>query len=376
MGNLFKVIKNMGGRLLLAGMFILPLMVGFSSPVAAAGQSTGAVYTQSNAADGNQVLAYDRATDGTLTFQNAYDTGGLGTGAGLGSQGALILSSNRRWLFTVNAGSNDISVFGVRSSGLMLASVTASGGTSPISLTQWGSYLYVLNAGDPGNITGFMIDSRGRLTPLAGSTQYLSNGGVGTSPGPAQISFTPDGSALVVTEKGTNLIDVFPVVNGIAGSATINTSNGTTPFGFSFDRNGNLIVSEAFGGAADASAVSSYAIDGTTLNVISPSVPDNQSAACWVLVVNRYAYTTNTGSSSLSSYRIRSDGAIKLLNATAGMTGDGSSPIDMALSAGGYVYALSGGTSTISAFQVMPDGSLAPVSTTSVMVGAVGLAAR
>ena len=78
---------------------------------AAAGSPRGdAVYTQSNAASGNAILAYDRAKDGTLTPAGSFATGGTGTGGGLGNQGAVALANNGRFVFVVNAGSNDVSV--------------------------------------------------------------------------------------------------------------------------------------------------------------------------------------------------------------------------------------------------------------------------
>jgi 6-phosphogluconolactonase (cycloisomerase 2 family) len=131
---------------------------------------------------------------------------------------------------------------------------------------------------------------------LPGSTRPLS-GGSGADP--AEVSFNRDGSLLVVTEKATNLIDVYVVgSNGAAGPPTSNPSAGMTPFGFAFDQRNHLIVSEAFGGAPNASAVSSYsaALSGI-LSVISESVPDLQTAACWIVITNsgRYVYTSNTG---------------------------------------------------------------------------------
>src|SRR5439155_1643180 len=154
-----------------------------------------------------------RAADGTLGAAGTIATGGTGTGGSLGSQGAVALSDDGRRLFAVNAGSNDVSVFDVGPTGLSLASQTASGGTLPISLTAHGSLLYVLNAGGAGNISGFSVGATGGLTPFAGSTQPLS----GTNVGPAQVSFSPDGRRLVVTEKNTNLLDVYAVdANGVA----------------------------------------------------------------------------------------------------------------------------------------------------------------
>ncbi len=165
----------------------------------------------SNAAAGNSILVYDRAPDGTLSLAGEYATGGLGAGAGLGSQGALVLSDSGRWLFAVNAGSDEISIFGVRGDQLLLLDVVPSGGEGPISLTNYENLLFLLNSGGAGNIAGFAFNHSGELTPLEGSNHSLSNGGTGDPVGPAQIQFTPDGDHLVVTEKATNLIDVFDV---------------------------------------------------------------------------------------------------------------------------------------------------------------------
>jgi hypothetical protein len=113
-------------------------------------------------------------------------------------------------------------------------------------------------------------------------------------------------------------------------------SSGQTPFGFAV-RGPDLIVTEAFGGATDASAASSYELnrDGN-LEVISPTVATTETSACWVVVTGsgRFAYTANTGSGTISGYRLGTDGALTLLNAdgVTGITGANSSPADMTLS--------------------------------------------
>jgi 6-phosphogluconolactonase (cycloisomerase 2 family) len=239
--------------------------------------------------------------------------------------------------------------------------------------------LYVLNAGGSGNISGFRVRANGELVPLEGSTQPLSNGGTGDSPQPAQISFHPSGDLLVVTEKMTNLITTYEVDDGIAGPPVTHPSAGMTPFGFAFGKRNDLIVSEAFGGAPDASAMSSYRVDDDSFELISPSVPTMQTAACWVVITNngKYAYTTNTGSGSISSYEIAKDGSLTLLDSQAGLTGDGSSPIDMALSNNSrYLYAIGAGSSAIHIFRVRSDGSLESLGEVSVPAGSLGLAAR
>jgi len=369
-----KLFNHFGVRLLLVAVFILTLTAGITNPAAAASsKASGAVYTITNAASGNEVLAYNRSSDGSIAFQGAYATGGLGSGAGLGSQTALVLSQNNHWLFAVDAGSNQISAFAVGADGLELVDTVDSGGVLPVSLTTYKDWLYVLNAGGSGNISGFAIGNDGSLLPLAGSTQPVSNGGVGPVPGLAQVAFNSDGTSLVVTEKSTSLLDVYEVVDGIAGTPATYPSEGATPFGFAFDRHNHAIVSEASG------SVSSYEVEGSNFNAISPAVGNGQVAACWIAISNngKFAYTTNAGSGTISSYQIGEDGSLTLLDATAGVTGAGSTPLDMAFSNNGsFMYTLAAGAHTIVIFQFASDGSLSSLGTVDVPVGVNGLAAR
>jgi 6-phosphogluconolactonase len=377
--KILRFAQHLGTRMILIAVFLLPLIAGFTTPVAAKdNNSQHVVYTMTNAASGNEVVVLQGSSIDSLS-QTSFSTGGLGSGTGLGSQGSVILSEDNRWLFVVNAGSDEVSVFAVRKNGLKLTDVVDSGGIMPISLTFHDRILYVLNAGGSGNISGFTLRNNGTLTPLHGSTQALSNGGVGHSPQPAQISFHPQGNLLVVTEKMTNLIVTYEVHNGIAGPPLTHPSAGMTPFGFAFDRHGLLIVSEAAGGAPEASTMSSYQVNDDEFEVISPAVATTQTAACWVLISKdgKYAYDTNTGSGSISSFLIGKDGSLTLLDAQAGLTGDGSSPIDMALTNDGrFLLAIGAGSSMIHAFEVKADGSLVPLGEVSVPAGSVGLVAR
>ncbi|HTK52226.1 MAG TPA: beta-propeller fold lactonase family protein [Gemmatimonadaceae bacterium] len=349
-----------------------------TAALARGGSDVGAVFTLSNSASGNAVIAFVRGADGTLTLAGTFATQGNGTGAGLGSQGAVALSGDGRFLFAVNAASNSITSFAVDGASLTRVSTVASGGTLPISLTTHGNLVYVLNAGGIENITGFSVSQNGGLTMLPGSSRPLS----GTGVGPAEVGFDPSGSSLVVTEKNTNRIDVFAVGNnGLASAPVVNASAGQTPFGFAFNQQGVLIVSEAFGGGADASAVSSYTL-GTngTLAIESASVPTTETSACWVAVTNngKFAYAANTGSSSLTGYRV-DHASLTILNAD-GKTGiTGTTAIDVALSRNSqFLYTLTADSHSISAFSVRQnDGSLTPASGASGLpVGTVGLAAK
>lgn len=347
-------------------------------------RSIGAVYTMSNSPEGNAVLVFDRDRVGRLTPAGQYGTGGLGTGTGLGNQSALILDPANRWLFVVNAGSDDISVFAVTETGLTLVDREPAGGERPISMAYSHNLLYVLNAGGTvgtaDTITGFSVGADGALSPIAGSTQTLS----AADTGPAQITFSTDGDVLVVTEKATNLIDTFTVdSNGVAGPVNSHVSSGTTPFGFAIGKRDQVIVSEAAGGAAEQSSVSSYQLgkDGS-LSIISYSIGTTETAACWAVVSSdgRFAYITNAGSGSISGYNVGFDGSLALLDANGrtGLTGKNSGPLDMALSNDGRnLYTLNGGSDTIGVFRVKANGGLSgQYSQIEVPATANGIAAR
>src|SRR5437868_11408585 len=97
--------------------------VGAAFPTLASAQSkyvAGAVFVMANAADKNEVIAFERAANGTLSDSVSYDTHGRGSGGitdPLESQGSLTLSHGHSLLFAVNAGSGDITIFNVHKSG-------------------------------------------------------------------------------------------------------------------------------------------------------------------------------------------------------------------------------------------------------------------
>jgi 6-phosphogluconolactonase len=365
------------GTLVVAAALTAVLLV-MAAPAMASGGGKGAVYTLTNAASGNEVAVFHRGNDGSLTPAGTVATGGNGTGAGLGSQGAIVLDGRR--LLAVNAGSNTLSLLHVNRRGKpVLADVEPSGGVGPISVTVHGKVVYVVNQGDAthaAKIHGFLA-LWGNLVPLSGSSQPLST----AAPGPAQIEFNPNGKQLVVTEKTTNLIVTYKVRHGRAGAPNAQPSAGVTPFGFAFDKRGRLIVSEAYDGAADASVLSSYYLARNgTITPITANVATTETAACWVVVTRngRYTYTTNTGSNSISGFRIASDGALTLLDADGKTATTGAGPLDLALAKKSrLLYSLNSGVPEIQGFAVNGDGSLDPLgSVGGLPAGTVGLAAR
>ncbi len=332
---------------------------------------TGDVYVETNDATRNEIVVLHRAANGKLASTKTFATGGRGSGMPrLGSQNPLILSDDGTRLFAVNVGSNEISVFDVTSSGLILVDRVPSGGAAPYSLSLRGRLLYALNegsmvSGSPANITAFTVSAAGTLTPLSGSTRPLST----AYPAPAQVSFSPDGRSLVVTEKATSRIDTYTLgADGRASAPVVHPSAGETPFGFAFRDDGIVVVTEAHNAAPGAASASSYSL-AAGFSLISPSVRDTQTDVCWTVITRdgRYAYITNFGSGTVSSYTLAANGSLTLLEAVAARTAQAQGPRDQDLSKGGdYLYVLDIGfadhaTQAVNAFAVGADGHLTKV---------------
>ena len=351
--------------------FILTLIgAAFSLAAYAAGTAVdsqqaeaGRVYVLSNKLE-NSVLVFNRASDGSLSFLEEVSTGGAGTdgtGDPLASQGSIALRDDNKVLVAVNAASGDLTAFQVTDSGLKFGSKVASGGFFPISVTINEGLVYVVNRLGFPNIAGYTVSDTGELAPIAGSRRNLAGGPLSNA---GQISFTPDGQELIVTEKGTNLIDVFNVLpSGQTEFRRAFLSRGITPFGFAFGPADSVIISEATGGLPMAATTSSYRIrSGGGLQRVSSAVPDNGTAACWVVVTGATAWVVNTASASISSYDVGNDGSITLAQAVAASTGDGTVPIDAAASSDNqFLYQVLSATGEIAVFAI--DGvALTPLS--------------
>jgi 6-phosphogluconolactonase (cycloisomerase 2 family) len=334
----------------------------------------GAVFTQSNDASGNRVLAFSRAENGDLMPAGEYPTGGLGLGQGLGSQGAVAMTPDGRVVLAVDAGSNEISSFSVHGSTLKLRSHMPSGGVRPVSVAALGSLVYVVNQGEPANVVGFHLRPSGELVPIPGASQALSV----ANANPAQVGISAYGNAVVVSEKATNTLSVYSIVrHGALALRQQLASAGATPFGFAFTPHGDLVVSEA-----GTTSASSYRFDrhGELFNV-SAAVSDLQTAPCWVAATpdSRFAYVANAASASISGYRVHHDGEIDLLNpdGVTGATGTGSRPLDLAVDADHHLFVLDAGTHAFVEFAIRHDGKLELEQTLpNLPATAAGIAAR
>jgi 6-phosphogluconolactonase (cycloisomerase 2 family) len=337
------------------------------------------VFVQTNEVSGNRILVYDRGRDGQLAPAGSYATGGNGGAASpgtesdrLASQGSLAYAPAHQTLLAVNAGSDTVSAFRVQGDQLTLLNVVPSGGQFPNSIGVHDGIAYVLNAGGAGTVQGFRIGDDG-LEPIAGSARSL--GLANSDPpnflsAPGQVGFTPDGRWLLVTTKAsTSSVEVFRVQGDLlSATPVVNPSATPVPFAFTFGPGSRLVDGEA-----GTSSVTTYEIqnDGTLTNPQSQS--DGQAALCWIDRVHDVYFVSNTGSNTVSSFRVGPDGEPELVASVAATTNPG--PIDL-VSSGRFLYVETGVTATVDEFRVNDDGTLTSIGSVTGPPGIEGIAAK
>lgn len=320
----------------------------------------GAVYVQTNEPE-NAVVAFERDAQGKLTRLGTYPTGGHGDAVPhLTSQGSVVRSGGGRHLLVANVASDDLSVFALGAGAPRLLGTWPTG-PAPKSVAEHAGLVYVLNTGKAG-VSGFRLGDMG-LEPIAGAERDLS----APMADPAQVSFTPDGRHLVVTERGTDSIVVFAVgSDGILGELRRFDSSGPTPYGFAFTPDGTrLVVTEAFRAERGAAASSSYRFANGELTPVTRSLGNGRSEICWAVVTpdGRSVFTTNFADGAISRYAIEMDGALTLEDVTAGLTEDGRPGLrDEDLSDDGrFLYAIDADAARIFGWSLGMDGSLTPI---------------
>ncbi len=334
--------------------------------------AAGGVFAMSNSLEGNTIVGYQRAADGTLTLAGEFATGGLGGdfdgGEGLDpliSAYALINTPDNEYLMAVNAGSDTVSVMRINADmTLELVDTESTEGTGPNSLAYREGLVYVTNidadgvfTGEPdqeGSITGYTF-SEGELTPIADSTRNLPNR-------PSAIRFSPDGEYLVTSSinagsatlaSGNNdELTVFGLdVNGLPTAASVSGATSTEvnnaeernlPSGIGFEiidrSNGTfVIVTEAREFRSEGQppafpdlqtgSVSTFQLgeDGNLsaaqLDILAGQTATvGQRTACWIVMSpdGEFFWVANALDASISSYRFTdATGNIELVEVLA-----------------------------------------------------------
>lgn len=375
---------------------------------------TGGVYVATNNADENSLIAWRQFDDGTLEKVGEYTTGGTGNGMDggldpLGSAYGVWRSADNRNVLVANVGDGTLSSLHVEDDlTLTLNNVVDAGGAKPKAIDGHGDIVYVASTDgandEPGVIKGFTIDGDGNLTEIPDSVRPLDDS-------PVSMEFTEDGKYLTLVGFLTGMVHVYAVDDeGLLSQEPISSLESphlseerffALPIGTKLvtrpDGHSTLLVTETryitqgyqFHPSSEESkakypflqeyegqtgSMSSYDIDENgKLTLVSADVMTGddiwggEQAACWVTTSEdgKYAWTTNSHTSSLSTFSVDpEDGSIALLEEAAYRAEDYNEYFaDMDLSAdGNYVNIISGNTGKTWVFEIQhDDGSLSVV---------------
>src|SRR5215470_4347054 len=402
--------------------------IGMSKGTGMSDGHVGHLYMQTNEIE-NTIIHYHRSTSGMLSEVDRCATGGAGSGtfkpisgqdnAPNSFEGAcsVILTPDRRFLFTTNGGDNSVSSFAVGEDGrltLLDCKPTGnpvegrSGTAKSLAYAPSSSTLVVLHSFGPDHVRLMSVHGEGKLTarperytvnthdkPNRVSTMVVISPDekfvfVGTTFDEPIVStgLYPDGSPILWVQRGggafhsiaSNAPDpdglaVFPLrEDGSLGTARFYDGGGGSPFYIAFlhRRPDTFVIGFAVG---DGCAMGTIEKDGKVS--IGPLVKIDTSAGlpselCWLAVApdDRTIYATNFGYSNISSYHINGSGLeIASDPACPKVPGDGSArglcgditsgPADNWLTPdGAYLYQIYGNAAKLVGYATQPDGSL------------------
>ncbi len=279
----------------------------------------------------NNVTAFRVSTDGSLIVvpSTALNPNPASVGT---TPGAVAISSDTRYLYVVNGGSDNVTAFNIGAAGVLTSVPQAAGNSNPVSvggshptsvaISKLGRFLYVANSGS-NDVSAFSIGGTGLLTlipPSGTSRNPISTGGKA----PKGIAISPNGSFLYVANSGSNDVTVFQI-----------------------GANGLLSLVQPAGSSANPVSVGS-----TTPNAIVIS-QDGQSV-----------YTAN-GGGTVTAFTTGNGGLLTLVPSSAGSLNPasaGTAPVAMTISSDGqFLYVVNGG-GRVSAYAIAQGtGGLAPL---------------
>jgi 6-phosphogluconolactonase len=349
------------------GLFTAVLSLGALTPAMNAtgiGQvPPSTVFVMTNDAGNNEILTYQQDPSGEFVVRSRTRTGGRGSGGStdpLQSQGSLTLSQDHSLLFAVNSGSGTVSSFHLVNGLPVLIDHEPTDGAFPVAVAEHNGTIYVLNAGGNGAIVAFRVDGPGRLHEIPDSIVPLT----APNDGASSISISPDGSTLVVIEKGPNNIDTFPIrPDGTLGAVVVNHSVTPGVFAAIFAPSGVLLVSENQPNGIDVSSTSSYNIhaDGK-IQAISQSVPSFGDGNCWNAITpnGKFVYVNNAATSTIAGFSVDANGSLTPIAGTILATEPkGAANLDMSISGDGkLLFSLNSGLGNVSVYQINANGTL------------------
>ncbi|VDC03899.1 unnamed protein product [Peniophora sp. CBMAI 1063] len=273
--------------------------------------AVGALYFTTNNPDTNNIIVGSISSNGNVTFAHAVSTQGKGehnndggrTGADATfSNNLLVVHDSKRLLATANTKSNTVVLFEIDAKDAtkltMLGAPVDSEGDYPSSLAfnAAGDKLCVMNAGERATIFCYDVAEEG-LQPQASSLRdipgYNQTARVpyGPSNTASAISFTEDGSALVVAVKGTlsppspGFLAAWPVESdgSLAQNPTVieNVDGKGLSFSLTPVPGRNAFVSADFASAVDVFDFSGPLADVSAREGTTSVDIDGELSLCW-----------------------------------------------------------------------------------------------
>lgn len=276
---------------------------------------------------------------------------------------SIVIHPSGKFLFAANAGSGDVSLYTIATSGA-LSEVTPRTvvGTAPtlLAMDSAGAFLYVGNSGSL-NISVFSIDAKSSpptLTPVPGSPFSI-----GMSP--INLNVSPSGGVLYVTGTGTpGFIEAFSLNQGVF--TVVNGTpfvTGTGPYGLAISSSGGfLYTANKLDNSISEFTVNS---DGSLTQFANSPIGEQYSGPVTLLIdkSGKFMYVANQGSTNLGAYSIGSDGALTLLTNSPFVTG--AQPTVLAIDSGGkYLFVGNQTSPAVQSFSLdSSTGTLTSVST-------------
>ena len=178
----------------------------------------------------------------------------------------------------------------------------------------------------------------------------------GTLPSQSSVALSDDGRWLLVINAGSDELSLFEVEADGLRLADHVGSGGSKPTSVAV--NGALVYVLNNG----TPSISGFNLVDDRLTALAG---DTHSEVCWALVTNdgRFAFVTNFGSGTVSSYEIAADGSLTLRDPVAGATRKGEKGVrDEALSSDGqYLYAIDADARKVFGWSVGQSAQLTPV---------------
>jgi 6-phosphogluconolactonase (cycloisomerase 2 family) len=322
----------------------------------------------------NTVSAFSVLPGGALATVTGspFATGGTGGLNFIASHRVTTATLRRSFLFASNGGSNNISVFKIKTDTgrlTLLGSPVSSGGLSggmaiSLAATPNGRYLYAGNQGS-NNIVAFKIESSGALTSI---------GSIAAGGQPDGMKVSPNGKFLGVALPGLNKVAMFTIapngtLTGVPSSPFSAAGNSQTGIAtdVEFNCKSKLLFDAKGGQSVDTEvAVFKIASNGALSQIIgSPFTFTSGSSNSNVGLLtpdNGHLLVSNQGSNTITSLDVASDGSLTL-EAMPFVNSGGSFPQDEGTNReGNLLYVSNGvGNNTVTAFHIDSDGGLTPL---------------